>query len=211
MLRVFVWLLRYLRVPEAELIVIEKAPAAFFGTLLVLLIVSVPAIWWVASAHYSERIAVLEAQRAPDGAGFAVLKQSNTELRAELDAIKSEIWTPLSKEELSALATSLKSAHIHQAAIIRPDTPDCARAANQIAQAFVDAGATVEPPFHTIAGEAPGITVTLASSTVGGEIVQTALSKAFGVSVTVLTAQDDVTANRKAVDLMVEIGLKVNQ
>ena len=84
-----------------------------------------------------------------------------------------------------------------------------ARCAEQLGEAFNGAGAVlVDAPFHTIAGEEPGITIPTTESTDAEVSVQSALSKAFHRTARLLISGGPLTVNNRPADLVVMIGLK---
>ena len=136
-----------------------------------------------------------------------------TALQSQLAAVRDEIWISLNAKESADLTSSFKAANISglKVSVVRSDTPDSARVANQIVVSLLAAGAIVpEPPFHTFDGEGSDMKV-FADPTAQpkGPAIQTILSKAFGVPVEVVKSKQPWTANGKSIDLGIMIGLRV--
>jgi hypothetical protein len=141
------------------------------------------------------------------------LSEEVSKLQGQLNSVRDEIWIPLTNDEVAGLTASLRAAHIGGAkvSVIRPDTPDCAHVAEQVANALVGAGGILtDQPFHTIDGEAPGIMVT-SGPTVEGGAIQSALAKAFQAHIGLFEAKQKLYANGHPADLAITIGLRIVQ
>jgi outer membrane murein-binding lipoprotein Lpp len=134
-------------------------------------------------------------------------------LQSQLDAVRDEIWIPLNAKASADLTSSFKAANISglTVSVVRSDTPDCARIANQVVISLLAAGAVVpEPPSHTFDGEGSGITIFAdAVAQTKGTPIQAALSKVFDVPIELTKQKEPWTVNGKSVDLGIMIGLRV--
>jgi hypothetical protein len=133
-------------------------------------------------------------------------------LTSQLNEVRDEIWIRLNANESADLTSSFQAAHIDglQVSVARQDTPDCARAVNQVVKSLQKAGAVLpDTPYHTIEGEGSGIKIFAEQKFLEkGSMLQAALSKAFHVPVE-LDKQQPGSANGKPVDLGIMIGLRV--